>query len=518
MNPDQTTLSPKRSIVIVGGVLIFFAPLVKFFSPVNFGQLDRVLVYELILSLAIILIGIVLCTISVSKISKFFFGRNPRGLFAILCFFFYLQFFYKPFSIFLHGYFPEIADVYVSLLKFGFFELLCTTLALLAFRWRNIAIPSIVLFSLSVITLSVAELFFHMGPEVVKIAGKSHQKETVSLASIPNEKERRNVYFIMLDGMMALETASRFTEVDPHTVNAILDQSGLTYIPKSISSYNTTHLSIASLMIVDFPVEPNSERYGNRHRFYPMLMQGKGDVPLVRLIKNAGGRFIWAGNNWGPCHLSTRWTCFGKASIRSRPFLVFYETTPFIRIVDYLIEDPPRESSRYPLFNFLNDFKPESETTPFFAFIHHMAPHPGWVHNANCDFKNYGSDKKRGYSNSYRCVLKTISRFLKWTENHDPEAVVIIQGDHGWARFGVELSAADKINLRARIFNAIRAPKKCFDRFGTPSTTINAARFALNCGFGFALPYREKKHFLGFYESDPSGRFGEIVDAEVNFD
>ena len=39
------------------------------------------------------------------------------------------------------------------------------------------------------------------------------------------------------------------------------------------------------------------------------------------------------------------------------------------------------------------------------------------------------------------------------------------------------------------IFNAIKAPKACFEKFGKPHTNVNTIRFVLNCSYGFDLHY-----------------------------
>ena len=79
--------------------------------------------------------------------------------------------------------------------------------------------------------------------------------------------------------------------------------------------------------------------------------------------------------------------------------------------------------------------------------------------------------------------------------NIDPEAIVIFQGDHGWNDLDLELTDEEKYLFQAKIFNAIKAPEICFDKYGLPKTNVNTIRFTLNCAYGFKLPYRKNIHY-----------------------
>ena len=83
--------------------------------------------------------------------------------------------------------------------------------------------------------------------------------------------------------------------------------------------------------------------------------------------------------------------------------------------------------------------------------------------------------------------------------NIDPEAIVIFQGDHGLRHdqhdLDLELTEKEKYLFAGSIFNAIKAPEICFEKYGLPKTTVNTIRFSLNCAYGFKLPYRKNIHY-----------------------
>ena len=85
--------------------------------------------------------------------------------------------------------------------------------------------------------------------------------------------------------------------------------------------------------------------------------------------------------------------------------------------------------------------------------------------------------------------------FMEKINNIDPEAIVIIQADHGSRDLSLDLTVKEKYQLRGKIFNAIKAPEICFEKYGLPKTNVNTIRFALNCAYGFKLPYRKNIHY-----------------------
>jgi hypothetical protein len=66
---------------------------------------------------------------------------------------------------------------------------------------------------------------------------------------------------------------------------------------------------------------------------------------------------------------------------------------------------------------------------------------------------------------------------------------------------------------RGKIFNAIKAPNSCFEKYGEPKTNVNTVRFVLNCAYGFELSFRKDIHYRGFYESD--SRFGTVIEQQI---
>ena len=92
----------------------------------------------------------------------------------------------------------------------------------------------------------------------------------------------------------------------------------------------------------------------------------------------------------------------------------------------------------------------------------------------------------------------------------DPEAIVVFQADHGWSSLDKpNQTEKEIIQLRGKIFNAIKAPKTCFEKYGLPKNNINTVRFTLNCAYGFKLPYRKNIHYTFGSE------YGTVVEKNI---
>ena len=71
----------------------------------------------------------------------------------------------------------------------------------------------------------------------------------------------------------------------------------------------------------------------------------------------------------------------------------------------------------------------------------------------------------------------------------------------------------EKYLFLGKIFNAIKAPEICFDKYGLPKTNVNTIRFTLNCAYGFKLPYRKNIHYESFDEGSPD--YGTVVERKI---
>ena len=372
-----------------------------------------------------------------------------------------------------------------------------------------------------------------------------------------------NVYFVIVDGMMSLEHASDLGIVDRQREQTRLNSLGLTYVEKSLSAYNQSTFTISSIFELDYPQTPTMRPYINEDQFFPskLILESaekqmfeETSIPLLYVLKKKKIRFIWEGNNGVRCFPSEhiKWRCGSvdtENSIRliSKLSQYMYHVVPFYGasiggvFLHHLLfiwevfrggdhDDNPRVPVQHSLVQFMNSFDAitsrvnyDSQLSPhlgggYFAFIHHFSPHAPFEVTETCDgISNHFANDFMGYRANYRCALQEIEQFLEKINTVDPNSIIVIQGDHGWGESGhtnyhseIEFTEEQAESYNAEIFNAIKAPEACFERYGIPQSTVNSIRFVLNCAYQFKFQYVDDIHYLlKFPVSHP--KFGTVL-------
>lgn len=504
-------INSKASTIIIG-LLIFFVPFFTYLSPENLRQLSKFDILEILLSLIIILIVIFISSFSLEVIVKRLFKKKII-LFPLLCFAFYLNFLYTPYSEALQEYLYPMIGYLPELPSLALFELFCLIIVALGVKFYAFSSRLILIFSSIMLISAFIPLVGALTEYIGKDSTISFEIESTTLDQDAVLK-KRNIYYVILDGMMDIENAEEIKIADKKDVLANLSSDGLKYIDKSISSYSVTPLSLASIMLVDYHQRPDSREFFDISYFFPnMMIRFPTEVPLISYLKTAGSSFYWSGNSWAGCNYK-KWACIeSKNDISPRSSFKFYLSTPLPKIYDKFFTDT---LSIFSIDKFLQYIDNNGVLkAPFFAFIHHTSPHYPYIVNDECEPANYLKRHYEGYQASYLCALKTVQIFMEKINSTDPDAIVIFQSDHGWNKLDLKLTKKEKYQFRGRIFNAIKAPEICFDKFGLPKTNVNTIRFALNCAYGFKLPYREEVHYESYYLEDSPDEFGTVVERKI---
>jgi hypothetical protein len=502
---------------LITGLLIFFVPFFTYLSPANLKQLSSSNVLEIFLALIVLLVVISISSFIVEILMKRFF-RIKIILFPLVCFAFFLNFLYIPFFEAIQEFlFPKFGLIGTPI--FIFFELFCLTIIVICTKYYVFSIRMILIFSSIMLIKSLFPLISYLTVNI----GKD------PIISIENINEdfiqddvaiKRNIYYVILDGMVAINPAHQFNIANKKKILKNLSEVELKYIDKSQSSYNETSLSIASLMMVDYPQKPNSPRYYDRANFFPLMMYNTdNELPLVSFLKKANSDFYWSGNSRNECIPSEDWICLNSSNeFFSNNLFKFSLTTPLPKILQRIFKSMGSQDSIGPFLKYID--KNGIPKNQFFAFIHHDSPHNPYFLTSECEptmehilSKKYLTRDFKGYKASYKCALKTIQIFMKKINYIDPTAIIIIQADHGSRDLGLKLNEIEKSQLRGKIFNAIKAPEICFEKYGLPKTNVNTMRFALNCAYGFKLQFRENIHYLSYGEE--SSEYGIVVERKI---
>ena len=112
-------------------------------------------------------------------------------------------------------------------------------------------------------------------------------------------------------------------------------------------------------------------------------------------------------------------------------------------------------------------------------------------------FKSYELSKIanfEGYKSQYICMLKRVNEFTDFINKKDPNANVIIIGDHG-------TNIEDFFYSRYDIFTLIKTNEECRHNVSEILNTANAARLLIGCTIGQTPEFIEKKNYFVNFES-----------------
>jgi hypothetical protein len=214
---------------------------------------------------------------------------------------------------------------------------------------------------------------------------------------------------------------------------------------------------------------------------------------------------------WGGCshqHLG----CLGDEVLIEADYVTesFLALTPFGRSMLYLVAEQGNAfvsiTSRLPTLL--------AKSNGFFVFGHHMSPHPPYLRDANCKKRyapptnsfNWPQRDAQAYIGALNCVNAQVERMVDVIIRLNPNALIVLQGDHGSA-FGINweepMAQWPKVALdqRRSFLNLVRAPRDCMRFIKGPMGQINTARFVMACVEGRAPQYLPEMGFISTYST-----------------
>ncbi len=350
----------------------------------------------------------------------------------------------------------------------------------------------------------------------------SEDKAFFNKSEINNITEKRNIYFIIADGMTSLQNFKNIYDVDTEDFKDFAELNKFNYYDGS-PAYTNTVFNFTSTLNLDYIINEKDEAFLDRSKMYPYVMRPNliDKYLLIKTLKNLNYKIVWEGSpHPGTCLQYNLDLCIGndkpkkinnsiqKLKFNSYILQSFLSATPIVSIISRMgfyklfenIYSEHKENDA--LGNFVKKVENyDLYSYPHFFLIHHMSPHDPWVFNSDCSYRKHEVTNKTypiGYSYAYNCVLKRIKNFVNFINKNDPEAIVIIQGDHGHD-FGT--NSKEIYFNSSKTFNLIKLGKKCdnLDLKGKLDM-VNSIRLALSCATGQKLKLVKKKTYLSFFK------------------
>ena len=382
-----------------------------------------------------------------------------------------------------------------------------------------------IIITISIFFLSVINFTYHQFNTTYTQTTVKIITDRGSIASIPNGKKPsktiNNIYYIIADGLGSTKGLKHggVATTGLKELAGTLDKNGFYIANNSTSSYNLTILTLQSIFNMGYlSVHGDYTRYDIDATFpisiIPMASLHSKKTSLERMLSDFGyENFHWFGNSLIQCDKRSRFQCYEKKInsslkkillnlLNDHSLMAYLENSIYPRFIHKLLKkfSYQKDDAIGNLINYLSNNRAEKISNSFF-FIHQMMPHPPYV-TENCEVvsgsrpKDWGRYDKNNYNASIQCFNKKIKNLITVLYKKDPNAIIIIQGDHG-SRFNWPKNddasnfnqiPIDRIIETHSIFNAIKLPDYCnqylYDKIGT----VNSIRLAAFCSSSKRTP------------------------------
>jgi hypothetical protein len=133
-----------------------------------------------------------------------------------------------------------------------------------------------------------------------------------------------NIYYIISDGLTSPNLLKETFKVSTNDLEKNLKTHGYSIFNESKSSYNITHLTLASILSLDYPVIEGSPKYKSRIDFFPSMLSNPEQVPLLAKLQSLNYKFVHVGNKWGNCNGNELVYCLSDQVMPGETPIKFY--------------------------------------------------------------------------------------------------------------------------------------------------------------------------------------------------
>ena len=325
-------------------------------------------------------------------------------------------------------------------------------------------------------------------------------------AGAPGERPP-DIYYLVPDRYAGAEALRRYYGYDNAAFLDALAARGFYVAADSHANYPRTGPSLLSAMSMEYldAAALRVEQSGGGDES-PINRRLAGPLPVQRLLKEAGYRYIHLGNVWEPTRTNVDADVVIAHEAGSE-FGALLGRTTLLAAVLPAPQDPENPwddlAVRRQSLAALDRLAETGDApSPRFVFAHLLLPHPPYVFNADGSLPTEEERRRRGETASYieqleytnARLLELIDRLL---EAPDPP-VIIIQADEGpWpdrfresgAGFDWRQATDDELEEKFSILSAFHLPGADPEEAGLHRsiTPVNTFRVVLNAYFGTDL-------------------------------
>jgi hypothetical protein len=327
-----------------------------------------------------------------------------------------------------------------------------------------------------------------------------------------------NVYWIVLDGYPRRDILQEFFDFDNAPFVDRLKGRNFSVYDRALASFPETAFSISSTLSLGFPVAGDPPRMPSPAELQRTV---RGQNVVVNTFRAMGYRYVHFQNGYDDltaCPLEGALCIRGNAqssgsAIEFDEFnIALLSKTPVMdAIATFTDADRTAAESifmRGAVHELTDRLSQLPERGPFLLYAHVLAPHPPIRFKRDCsvraaapDLLDWNSTEKAAFIDQLICVNDETVTLLDKVIEKDPQAIIVLQSDHGTAfrgQFKKPFGGWDLADLKERFgaLNALRMPDVCSDDTQGSVDLVNTFARVLNCVSGSHLPDKAARRFV----------------------
>ena len=365
-------------------------------------------------------------------------------------------------------------------------------------------------------------------PSIARIATFAMRGETARAAKsdLAGTRERfalsPNIYWIVLDGYPRQDVLAEDFKFDNGDFIRSLRGLDFTVLAKSRSNFPATVNSISSTVSFDYTVE------GEGEALRPLPLQDmrarvRGKNHTVARLTSAGYTYVHFENGYDyltECAPDEPRCVRGNVGLDELDIAILSNTP----IVDLMVQH--RQSTPF-AWGGVDDLSAKLNAirampSPFFLYAHVLAPHPPIRFRSDCSFRPadpdlqlWSPEARPAFVEQLTCVNSQTLALLHDITRTDPDALILLQSDHGTAfrgQFQKPPTAWTEEDLHERFgaLDAMRLPRSCRAMAADDLTLIDTFPLVLSCLSGAEFKPHHPRFFVTPY--DNSADFGRAIE------
>jgi hypothetical protein len=323
----------------------------------------------------------------------------------------------------------------------------------------------------------------------------------------------QDVYYLVFDGYGGSDTLKSIYDYSNTPLINYLEEEGFYVLPNGRTNYNQTRFSISSSLNMNYWQDILSKvSIQKNNQFAPLYITGHNAV--FDFLKAKGYLTITFTTGLSVSDIQTS-DIYLQPSIKINPLLSSIINNSALSLI--LWQDQYHRHGQK-IQNTLNYLKTGiEEKHPFLVYAHIMIPHPPFIYNesgnVNIPKKKFDlvdnnaflyRDNRQNYINGYRNQIAfadtQIMEIIKAIREHSPDAIIIIQGDHGpGAYFDQEDIKNANLNEKFHILNAYYFPDRDYRELTNAITPVNTFRVIFNHFWGTNYSILENRSYYSNY-------------------